>query len=105
MKTIKITENQLKNLIEQMEQLSVNVSQDKGSYMAKQQLYIISIMAMKMWESMEDDTQLEDWMESKIAQAEQTIVNVVKSYMYDEFVDDKNKGTKDINLDDIVIGN
>jgi len=46
---------------------------------------------------------LDDWMESKIAQAEQSIVSVVKSYMYDEVVDDM-KGMETLNYNDIVIG-
>jgi hypothetical protein len=56
-----------------------------------------------MWEEMEDGEQLEDWMESKIAQAEQSVLSVVKTYMYDELVDD-NKGMSTLNYDEIVIG-
>jgi hypothetical protein len=54
-----------------------------------------------MWELMEDGEQLEDWMESKIAQTELNITSVVKSFMYNDYKD--NMG-KDINLDDLVIG-
>jgi hypothetical protein len=56
-----------------------------------------------MWEEMEDGEQLEDWMESKIAQAEQSVLSVVKTYMYDEVVDG-NKGMNTLNYDEIVIG-
>ncbi len=49
------------------------------------------------------DYALDDWMESKIAQAEQSIVSVVKAYMYDEVVDDM-KGMETLNYNDIVIG-
>jgi hypothetical protein len=56
-----------------------------------------------MWETMDDGEQLEDWMETKIAQAEQSIVAVVKSYMYDE-VEDKIKSANDLDFDDIIIG-
>ncbi len=42
-------------------------------------------------------------MESKIAQSEQSIVSVVKAYMYDEIVDDM-KGMETLNYNDIVIG-
>jgi hypothetical protein len=42
-------------------------------------------------------------METKIAQAEQSIVAVVKSYMYDE-VEDKIKSANDLDFDDIIIG-
>jgi hypothetical protein len=58
---------------------------------------------MKMWEEMEDGEQLEDWMESKIAQAEQSVLSVVKTYMYDEVVDGS-KGMSTLNYDEIIIG-
>ena len=79
-------------------------TEDKdGNYMAKQQLFTIGTLALQMWEILEDDEQLDDWMESKIAQAEQSIVSVVKAYMYDEVVDDM-KGMETLNYNDIVIG-
>jgi hypothetical protein len=56
-----------------------------GNYMAKQQLFSIATAAYKMWETMEDGEELEDWMSSKIAQAEQSVVSAFKAYMYDEF--------------------
>jgi len=52
---------------------------------------------------MEDGEQLEDWMESKLAQSEQGIVAVVKAFMYDE-VEDGLKGMDKLNMDDLVIG-
>ncbi len=97
-KDIILTEKQLEKLVN-----GLNEEHKEGSYMAKQQLYTIAIMAQKMWESMEDNEQLEDWMESKIAQCEQSIVSVAKSFMYDEFVDD-NRGMGSLNFDEIVIG-
>jgi len=75
-----------------------------GSYMSKQQLFTIATLAYKMWEQLGDDEQLEDWMESKIAQAEQSVVAVVKAYMYDE-VEDKMKGMDKLDHNDLVIGN
>ena len=75
----------------------------EGSYMAKQQLFTIATISYKMWEMMEDGTQLEDWQESKIAQAEQSITSVVKSYLYGE-VEDNLKGMETLNYDDLVIG-
>jgi len=95
MNRIIITEEQLKTL-------KKNVNENKnGSYMAKQQLFTIGTLAFKMWELMEEGEQLEDWMESKIAQTELNITSVVKSYMYNDYKE--NKG-KDINLDDLIIG-
>ena len=74
-----------------------------GSYMAKQQLFTIATLTYKMWEMMEDGDELEDWMESKIAQSEQSITAVVKSFMYDE-VEDRVKGNGGIDLDGLIIG-
>ena len=85
MANIIITESQLKRL-----KNNLNENKD-GSYMAKQQLFTIATLAYKMWEQMEDGEQIEDWMESKIAQAEQSVVAAVKAYMYDE-VEDELKG-------------
>jgi len=100
MKNIVISEKQLKELID----LKKNIKEDKdGNYMSKQQLFLIATMAYKMWENLPDDEQLDDWMESKIAQCEQSISSVVKAYLYDE-VDDAMKGMGGLNFDDIVIG-
>ena len=96
-----LTEKQLEKLINKMK--TVNENHSEGSYMAKQQLFTIGTLALQMWEIMEDDEQLDDWMESKIAQAEQSIVSVVKAYMYDEVVDGM-KGMETLNYNDIVIG-
>jgi len=97
MANIIITEAQLKRL-------KHNLKENKdGSYMAKQQLFTIATLAYKMWEQMEDGEQIEDWMESKIAQAEQGVVAAVKAYMYDE-VEDELKGMEKLNYDDLVIG-
>ena len=89
---------------EQLKRLRKNLKENKdGSYMAKQQLFTIATLAYKMWELMEDGEQLEDWMESKIAQAEQGVVATVKAYMYDE-VEDEIKGMDTLNYGDLVIG-
>jgi hypothetical protein len=93
-----ISENQLQEMVKILKE-----NQEEGSYMAKQQLFTIATLAYKMWETMDDGEQLEDWMETKIAQAEQSIVAVVKSYMYDE-VEDKIKSANDLDFDDLIIG-
>lgn len=99
-----LTEKQLEKLINKMK--TVNENHSEGSYMAKQQLFTIATLAHAMWEKMEDGEQLEDWMESKISQAEQSVVSVVKTFMYDEFKDDSqsNDGMGKLNYDEIVIG-
>jgi hypothetical protein len=80
------------------------IKEDKdGSYMAKQQLFTIATLAYKMWEQLPEEEQLEDWMESKIAQCEQSVIAVVKTYLYDE-VNDDIKGMDTLNYNDIVIG-
>jgi uncharacterized membrane-anchored protein YjiN (DUF445 family) len=97
-----LTESQLKKIEETLSQVEVNESKD-GNYMAKQQLFIIATLAYKMWEEMGEDEELEDWMETKIAQAEQSITSVVKAYMYNEITDDM-KGMETLNYNELVIG-
>jgi len=89
----------------QLERLKASLTEGKydGSYMAKQQLFTIATLAYKMWEMMEDGEQLEDWMESKLAQAEQGVVAVVKAYMYDE-VEEELTGMSKLDYSDLVIG-
>lgn len=97
MGNIIITESQLRRL-------KTNLKENKdGSYMAKQQLFTIATLAYKMWEQMEDGEQIEDWMESKVAQAEQSVVSVVKAFMYDE-VEDELRGMEKLDYNDLVIG-
>jgi hypothetical protein len=98
MSKIIISEKQLQQMVKLLKE-----NHEEGSYMAKQQLFTIATLAYKMWETMDDGEQLEDWMETKIAQAEQSIVAVVKSYMYDE-VEDKIKSANYLDFDDIIIG-
>ena len=45
-------------------------------------------------------------MESKISQAEQSIIGVVKTFMYDEFKGESqnNDGMGKLNYDEIIIG-
>ena len=98
-----ITETQLKRLVEDMKTETTEGSD--GNYMAKQQLFTIAVTAYKMWESMEDNEELEDWMNSKIAQAEQSISSVVKAYMYNELTgDDEVGGMNKLGYDELIIG-
>jgi hypothetical protein len=103
MKDIILTEKQLENLVDKIKTLKEN---DRGgSYMAKQQLFTIATLTKVMFEKMEDGEQLEDWMETKIAQAEQSIVSVVKTFMYDEFSEDeKTDGMGKLSFGDLIIG-
>jgi len=97
-KKVLISEKQLEKMVRFLKE-----EEESGSYMAKQQLYTIATLAQKMWEMMDEGEQLEDWMETKIAQSEQSITSVVKSFIYGE-VEDKIKGANDIDFDDLVIG-
>ena len=98
MSNIIITETQLRKL-----KSKINEKSHEGSYMAKQQLFTIDTLAYKMWEQMEDGEQLDDWIESKVAQSEQSIVSVVKSFMYDE-AEEGLQGMEKLNYDELVIG-
>ena len=102
MANIVISEEQLKLLMDLKNKKQIKEDKD-GSYMAKQQLFTIATLAYKMWEQMPEEEQLEDWMESKIAQCEQSVIAVVKTYLYDE-VNDDIKGMDTLNYNDIIIG-
>jgi len=97
-----ITQKQLDHIVENVKKDKLNEDSD-GNYMAKQQLFVIATMAYKMWEMLDDNAQLEDWMESKIAQCEQSVSSVVKAYLYDEF-DAELKGMDTLSYDDLIIG-
>lgn len=105
MKDFILTEKQLEKLVTKMKTIKEN--EGKGSYMAKQQLFVIAKMAEKMWEKMEENESetLDDWMESKIAQSEQSISSVVKAYMYDELKDNEEiGGMNKLGFNDLIIG-
>lgn len=97
MKNILISHEQLERLTNQVKE-----TKEEGSYMAKKELFTIATLAYKMWEEMEDGEQIEDWMESKIAQSEQSIVAVAKEYMYNEF--NEKGGMDKLGFDDLIIG-
>jgi hypothetical protein len=97
MAKIKITQKQLDKIKE-----SIGTNHD-GNKMTKQQLFTIATLAYKMWEHLSDEDQLEDWMTSKVAQTEQSIIAVTKAYFYDE-VEEKIDGMKTLNPGDIIIG-
>jgi hypothetical protein len=71
MRKIVISEKQLNDLIG-----TLNESHN-GSSMTKQQLFTIATLSHKMWEMMDEEDEIEDWMVSKVAQAEQSIIAVV----------------------------
>jgi hypothetical protein len=98
MRKIIISEKQFENIVRDIKE-----NDQDGSYMAKQQLFTIATLAYKMWEMMEEGEELEDWMETKVAQSEQSITSVVKSYMYDE-IDGKTNGANDIDFNELIIG-
>ena len=98
MSKIIITEKQFKQVVR-----TIKEEQHEGSYMAKQQLFTMATLCYKMWELLEEGEQLDDWMESKIAQAEQSVTSVVKSYMYDE-LEDRVKGPNGFDTNDLIIG-
>jgi hypothetical protein len=98
MRKIIISEKQFENIVRDIKE-----NDHDGSYMAKQQLFTIATLAYKMWEMMENGEELEDWMETKVAQSEQSITAVVKSYMYNE-VENKMNGANDIDFNDLIIG-
>jgi len=72
-----------------------------SSYMAKQQLYNIAKKAQSVHDRLEDGIELEDWMESKIAQMADNIDSVSNSFDYDEHEQHKDVDYEDdYNIDD-----
>lgn len=104
-KNVLITEEQLVKVINSLN--NVNEQEVKegsdGNYMTKQQLFSIATLAYKMWEMLEEGQEVEDWMESKIAQCDASITSVVKAFLYDD-ITDKNKSNNTLNMDDLIIG-
>lgn len=99
-KNIIINEEQLKIVLKKLKENQ----ETETNAMSKQQLFTIATLAYKMWEMLEEeDSKLEDWMESKIAQSEAAIISVVKSFMYNETTEDL-KGMDTLDYDSIVIG-
>jgi len=104
-KNIILTEEQLGNIINRLKPINESeiTEGSDGNYMAKQQLFMIATLAHKMWEMMEEGEELDDWMESKIAQCDASITSVVKAYLYGE-VEEKQKGMDGLAYDDLIIG-
>jgi hypothetical protein len=104
-KNIIVTEEQLGSIINRLKPVNESdiTEGSDGNYMAKQQLFMIATLAHKMWEMMEEGEELDDWMESKIAQCDASMTSVVKAYLYDE-VEEKQKGMDGLAYDDLVIG-
>lgn len=97
-----LSEKQLEKLQNVVTKDEVSEGKD-GNYMVKQQLFVIAQLAQQMYELMEDGEEVDDWMETKIAQAEQSVTAVVKSYMYDEYKEEL-KGMDTLGYNELVIG-
>lgn len=105
MRDIILSEKQLETLVNKVKM--VKEDHREGSYMARQQLFTIAKLAEKMWEKMEEQPEdtLDDWMETKIAQAEQSITSVVKAFMYDESTEENEVGGMNkLGFNDLIIG-
>ena len=86
-KVMKIKESKLINIIKTTINRVMVESKHSGSYMAKKQLWGIAEKAQEMAERLQDDTQLEDWMESHIAKADSMMDSVYDSFDYDNQMD------------------
>lgn len=69
-----------------------------SSYMARPQLYKIAKYASALLDMVDENEELEDWQESKIAQISQMIGSVYHSLDYDEEYDDHD----DLNVHDLI---
>ena len=61
---------------------SIEDKKSHKSYMAKPQMFQISREANSIYDMLNDDEQLEDWMESKIAQVSRDISSIHDSLSY-----------------------
>jgi hypothetical protein len=57
---------------------------DYEGYMTKSQLYKIGEAALKLHDMIQDGDNLPEWMQSKIAQAEQMVQSAYNAYKYDK---------------------
>jgi hypothetical protein len=57
---------------------------DYEGYMSKSQLYKIGEAALKLHDMIQDGDNLPEWMQSKIAQAEQMIQSAYNAFKYDK---------------------
>tara|TARA_R110000765_G_scaffold249283_1_gene351087 strand:- start:4965 stop:5582 length:618 start_codon:yes stop_codon:yes gene_type:complete len=71
--------------------------------MAKQQLYNISKKAQSVHDRLGNDEELEDWVESKIAQMSSSIDSVTNSFDYNEHNDDKEEEIVTIDLGEEIM--
>lgn len=104
MANILVSQKQLESLIKTMKSSLKETTTDE--YATKQQLFTIATLSYQMWEMLEKDEKLEEWMESQIAQAEQCITSVVKTYIYQDVTskDDPKQGMSGLDYNDLIIG-
>lgn len=57
---------------------------DYEGYMTKNQLFTLGDTALKLHDMIEDGENLPEWMQSKIAQAQQMIESAYNAYKYDK---------------------
>lgn len=98
---MKISKNRLKEIIkEEMEMISMDEQPhvhdencghdyedpeyDQEGYMTKSQLYKIGDLAMQLHDMIDDNDNLPEWMQSKVAQMSQMISDVKYALEYDQ---------------------
>ena len=104
MANILISQSQLESLVKSMKS---TIKEDSGrEYLSKQKLFTIATLSYQLWEMIGEDEKIEDWMESQIAQAEQSITAVVKSYIYQDVSDgdEQKQGMGGLDYKDLIIG-
>lgn len=104
MANIVISEEQLKNLILKGSKNLAEDTQYEDNKMLKQQLFTIAKVSEKLYELIDNDQQVEDWVKSKVAVADHIISSVAKNIMYGEAQEKVNSLDK-LNFDDLIIGN
>lgn len=87
---------------EQIDNISKSLSGEKTN-IPKQQLFNIAILSHKLWEQINNEEELDEWVTSKISHIEQDLISITKVIYGQE--DEKIKGMDTLNYDDLIIGN
>jgi len=102
MANILISEDQLRLLIQNNSEKINETHQDQDNKVLKQHLFVIKTIAEKLYDIIDDNQEVEDWVHSKIAIADETLSSVAKNILYGD--KEGIKGMDNLDYNDLVIG-
>jgi len=89
-----VTESQIKKIKEEIKGVDTKETKDK--------LYVIATMAYNLWKTMDDNTEVESWVRTKVDDIEMNMRAVVRGHNSDDETD--SIGIASVNTDDLIIG-